>query len=157
MGEQVYAASYHGKLQTVITAGGLTILDAAALVNPTTQITNDTRQIVVYDAQQCQRIAVVARYAAAATTASGVSYRVFGRHNSTDPWIALPNLAGATTGAVTFSVATDASDGTLRVTTPDIVNDVWDRLGRSEILIGLSVIHAADSGAALASLMVLPI
>jgi hypothetical protein len=160
-GQPTFPTSFKGPWQTVIDAGGLD--DAADLstpFNPVAQIVSSSRHEIIIADSMFTSLVTSAFYDAAATTPAGGTFRVFGRFNdrsggTQEAFRALKNRAGNLTRTPPFDATNDASDGTLKYTTPDALEDVWDTMGCNEFLFGTTAAHTVASGsAALAGLSV---
>jgi hypothetical protein len=156
-----FPASFKSAWLTVIDAGGLD--DAADLstpFNPVTQIVTTSRHKITLDDYEFTSLVTSAFYDHSATTPAGGTFRVFGRFNdrtakTQEQYRALKNRAGNLTRTPPYDATNDATNGTLKVTTPDQNEDVWDTLGCNEFLIGTTAAHTVAAGsAALAGLSV---
>ena len=154
-GAPSFPASFKGPWQTAIDAGGLD--DAADLSTPfvpITQIATTSRHKITFGDSLFNSLLTSAFYDAAATTPAGGTFRVFGRFNdrsggTQEAYRALKNRAGNLTRTPPFDATNDASDGTLKYTTPDQSEDVFDTLGCNEFLIGTTAAHTVGgSGSA---------
>jgi len=157
-GNPTFVSTLVGPYVSAIDAGGLASADASPISTPTASITAESRHIITIEPWQGTNLVFSAYYDAAATLPAGGTYVVFGRYVAsgvTGAWRRLTNRSGATARSPAFDVTNDASDGTLKYTTPDPNNDVFDRLGNNQILVGIESAHTVGSGStALAGLMV---
>lgn len=155
-GGPTFPSSFSSKLVTVIDAGGMDAQDGAVagtVVNPTLDITASDHHILTREKWKGTYVVPVLAYSAAATVSTGGTIVCFGRQNSSDSWILLRTKGGAL--SLSFScLSTDASDGTLKYTTPTLSSDPFDVMGCDEIIFGVTVAHAVSAGsAAVAKLM----
>ena len=118
--------------QNVIDAGGVT-QDAATVTNPTSQCTKSTSHIFKRRKGQGSFIRARLGYDDGLTGITNPKVKLFGRANSTDAWQLLPNIAGNFQVTMT-TAATDAEDGTLKYTTPDPEDHMWDCDGNDEFI-----------------------
>ena len=109
-------------------------------------------------------------YDATNTVVGGGKFSVWGRFNPnpilntgafdtaitvTDYWIRLKNKANNGTRTPPYDMTNDASDGTLKYTSVDVNEDVWDTLGCNEFRFAVESVPTATTGsAALAGLQV---
>ncbi len=161
LGQPSFPASFKGPWQTAIDAGGLDdTADLSTPFNPTTQIATTSRHKITIGDSMFTSLVTSAFYDAAATVPGGGTFRVFGRFNdrsggTQEAYRALKNRAGNLTRTPPFDATNDASDGTLKYTTPDALEDVWDTMGCNEFLFGTTAAHTVSTGsAALAGLNV---
>jgi hypothetical protein len=147
---------------SVIKAGGLD--DAADLstpFRPDTGIATTSRVPVTRSPTDSTSFITRAFYDATNATCAGGTFRVFGRYNpniliagvfatTTTPeaWSSLRNKAGNITRTPPYDVTNDASDGTLKYTTVDILEDVWDAQGCNEFRFGTTAAHTCTTGSA---------
>jgi len=122
---------------TIIDAGGMTVQDNAAITNPTTQITSSTRHILQRKGVGTNLLLRM-RYDAGLTAIGNPTVRVFGRTGTQD-WELLSTKSAALTASLT-TAATDASNGTLKATTPDFSAICWDCLGCDEVIVGIETV-----------------
>ena len=154
-GHPSFPTSFKGPWQTTIDAGGLDdAADMSTPFNPTTQVATTSRHKITIENRLFTALVFSAFYDAAATTPAGGTFRVFGRYNdgsggTQEAYRALKNRAGNLTRTPPFDATNDASDGTLKYTTPDQSEDVFDTLGCNEFLIGTTAAHTVGgSGSA---------
>jgi len=133
-GEIVRPASVFGQWRNVLDAGGPAVQDAVSITNPTTQIIGATTHIISMD-NGATFIALRLGYDDGLTGITDPVVKVFGR-TKTDAWQVLKTRAGTLTATLT-TAATDAADGTLFYTTPDIESHVWDCFGCEELIVGI--------------------
>lgn len=153
-GQPSFPASFKGPWQTAIDAGGLD--DAADLSTPfvpITQIATTSRHKIAFGDSLFTSLVTSAFYDAAATTPAGGTFRIFGRFNdrsggTQEAYRALKNRAGNLTRTPPYDATNDASDGTLKYTTVDQNEDVWDTLGCNEFLFGTTAAHTVATGSA---------
>jgi hypothetical protein len=160
-GNPSFPASFKAPWAIAIDAGGLDdTADLSTPFVPVTQIATTSRHKVRIDDYEFTLLVTSAFYDAAATTPAGGTFRVFGRFNdgstaTQEAYRALKNRAGNLTRTPPFDATNDSSDGTLKYTTVDLLEDVWDTLGCNEFLIGTTAAHTVATGsAALAGLSV---
>jgi len=133
-GQPVSPQSFTGVWQGVITGGRVATQDAATITNPETEITNAAS----YNLKRGGRgtfLALRLAYDDGLTSITNPVVKVFGR-TSSDAWQLLKTRASALSATLT-TAATDAQDGTLKYTTPDIETHVWDCFGCEEIIVGV--------------------
>lgn len=160
-GSPSFPASFKGPWATAIDAGGLDdTADLSTPFVPVTQIATTSRHKITLADYAFTSLVTSAFYDAAATTPAGGTFRIFGRFNdgstaTQEAYRALKNKAGNLTRTPPFDVTNDSSNGTLKYTTVDQNEDVWDTLGCNEFLIGTTAAHTVATGsAALAGLNV---
>lgn len=154
-GQPTFPSSLSSTWATAIDAAGMDDLDNGGTVtNPETHITDSSRHKIVRDVGQGTHLVFALAYDASATVTAGGTIVVFGRRDSTDPWVLLRTKNGGV--SLSFScVSTDATDGTLDMTTPNLTTEAVDCLGCNEFLVGVITAHAVSAGsAALAKLLV---
>jgi hypothetical protein len=120
--------------ETAISAGGIATQDAATITNPSTQI-GATAQILRRGGKGTLLV-VRLQYDDGLSSITDPVIKVFGR-TGTDAWEVLKTIAS--TPALTYTVATNASDttdGTDKFSIPSYAN-AFDCLGCEEIVIGV--------------------
>lgn len=154
-GIPTFPASFSSKWTTVIDAGGMDAQDgllAGTVVNPTTDITASDHHIFTRDKWMGTYIVPSLGYSVSATVTAGGTVVCFGRKDSTDRWMLLRTKDGSTALALTTD-ATDANDGTLAYTTPDLATDAFDMAGCNEFIFGVTVAHAVSAGSAAVAIL----
>lgn len=143
------------KWQTVITAGGPAVQDAATITSPTTQITAATRSIF-----KClgagTTLLVRLGYDGTLTAITSPVIKVFGRATSAETWQVLKTRSGGLSATITAVVASDTIDvaaSALTFTAPDYSTLAFDRLGCDEILIGVETALAGATGTTATSII----
>ncbi len=132
------------RYDTMRSGGGAVILDAATITNPTTQITDASRQILkrgpqtdgTYASNEGSLLIVRLGYDDGLLGITDPVIKVFGRKDSTEARTLLRTKTGALNATLT-TAPTDVTDGTLNYTTPDLDRLGWDVQGCREILIGI--------------------
>lgn len=120
---------------TVIAAGGPANQDAASITNPDTQITAATTSIIQREAIGTL-LALSLGYDDALTSITDPIVKVFGRYDENRRWELVPNLAGDLAKALA-TAATDVADGTLKYTTVNAENHVWNVGAFNQLLVGV--------------------
>ena len=155
-GQPTFPASVSSGWKTVIDAGGMDAQDGTVpgtVVNPTTDITASDHHKFTRQVKEGTNIVLCLAYDALANVTTPGTVVVFGRKDSNDPWVLLRTRSGALSLSFTCA-STDASDGTLKYTTPYIASEAIDTLGCNEFMFGVTIAHAVSSGsAALAKLL----
>lgn len=144
---------------TIIDAGvagvslsGLEQQDAAALTDPDAEITNSTTHLFKVG-RQGTTLLLRMKYDDGLSAITDPVLRVFGRYDSTEPWMMLNQKGGADNATVTMQTAsTDVSDGTDNWTDVDEDDHSFDLRGCDEILVGVQTALAATGDPTLASL-----
>lgn len=121
----------------VIDAGGMTVQDASPITNPDLEITASTRHIISGDNEQSVFLALRMAYDDGLASITDPIVKVFGRASDAQDWEILRNKAGSITGTIATDTTNDVSDGTLNWTTTHADNNVWDRNGCNEFLVGV--------------------
>lgn len=144
--EAVAPMSMSSGWQTIIRAGGVNSADASTITNPTTQITRSTTSLFTRHSTGTY-IALRLGYDAAATIATNVVVKVFGRSDSNQTWDRLLTKGSQAMSAALAPTATDVTDGSLKYTTVTLEN-LWDCLGCSELLVGIETALTVSAGTA---------
>jgi len=132
-----HPAAPRSTFQTAVADGLPATIDAATITNPTTQITRAGTNLLTVQGRGTFLIVRLA-YDDGLTSITSPTVKVFGRANSGEPWRILRTRGGAISAQL-LTAATDATDGTLEYTTPDLTTNVWDLQGCDQILIGVEV------------------
>jgi hypothetical protein len=132
-----HPAAPRSTFQTAVADGLPATIDAATITNPTTQITRAGTNLLTVQGRGTFLIVRLA-YDDGLTSITNPTVKVFGRGNSGEPWRILRTRGGALSAQL-LTAATDATDGTLDYTTPDLTTNVWDLQGCDQILIGVEV------------------
>lgn len=136
--------------QTLISAGGMDVQDAATIVNPDTEIdTADGR--IVLEVRKGSVAHIRMRYAG--TPSQNPIVKLFGRHNANGKWQILTTLAGGKTSVVITNSAGDVTDGTLKATHPDPFEHAFNLQGCKFIKPGLETAFAVSAGDVNAALL----
>jgi hypothetical protein len=130
-----HPAAPRATFQTVVAAGLPATIDNATITNPVTQITRSGTSLLTTQGRGTFLVVRLA-YDAGLTAITAPTVKVFGRGNSGEPWRILRTRGGAL-NAQLLTAATDATDGTLDYTTPDLTTNVWDLQGCDQILVGV--------------------
>lgn len=137
-----FPASISGPWGLAIDAGGLDEADSG--ITRPDAFTISSRH-VIRPFENCRGTSLVfaAFYASGDSAQTGGIYAVWGRNKkpltatSEFPWTRLQNRARGITAQPTFAPSTDASNGTLQITVPDALIDVWDAIGFDEFIVGI--------------------
>lgn len=146
----VYPASVFGPWQTVVDAGGLD--DADSDITLPSGFASSRRLILPFFNCRGTSLVFSAFYKTTNTVNAGGTYGVWGRHSADHAWTRLQSRAGALTSTPTYAPTTDPSDGTLSTTVPDILDDVWDGMGFSEFVVGITTAYTCTGTATTAGL-----
>jgi len=165
-GNPVYPVGFTGPWVTVIDAGGLDdAADLATPFRPDTGIATTSRHPLTKQIREGNTFITRAFYDALNTVVAGGTFRVFGRFNPNallntgvfdttitviDAWMSIKNKAGNLTRTPPYDLINDASDGTLKYTTPDILGgeDVWDTMACNEFRFGTTLAFTSTTGSA---------
>jgi hypothetical protein len=135
--------------QTIISAGGMTVQDAASITSPGFSITSATR--VPMDTRGMgSGVIFRLRYDSTLATITNPVIKVFGKTGPNGAYQLL-RLSGGLTYTLT-TAATDADNslpavaGTFKYTTPNLATDVFNCAGNSIILVGIETILAGTVG-----------
>jgi hypothetical protein len=146
-------AAVRATYQTAIAAGLVATIDNATVTNPTTQVTRSGTSIVRSDSGGVFMLVRLA-YDDGLTAITNPSVKVFGRANLGEPWRLLRNRAGALSASL-VTASTDATDGTLDYTTPDLTTNVWDVQGCDQFIIAVETALAGTGTTSNATVQVL--
>ena len=149
----VTEASARATFQTAISAGLVATADAATVTNPTTQVTRAGTGIIRTDGGGTFVIVRLA-YDDGLTAITAPTIKVFGRANISEPWRILRSRGGAISTQL-LTASTDATDGTLNYTTPDLTSNVWDVQGCDQLLIAVETALAGTGTTSNATVQVL--
>lgn len=137
--------------QTVISAGGMVVQDAASITSPGFSITSSTR--VPMDTRGMGNGVIFRlKYDSTLATITNPVIKVFGKTGPNGSYQLLRLAAG-----VTYTVTTAATDadnstagvaGTFKYTTPNLATDIFDCSGNGIILVGVETILAGTVGSA---------
>jgi len=130
--------------QTVITAGGPAVQDAASITNPETQITSSTRSIFNRKGAGTHLLLRL-KYDSTLTAITSPVVKVFGRTGA-DAWQLLYSKGGNLVETLTTDTTNDARDGTFNYTTPSFSVHVWDCLGCDSLIVGVQTAFAGATG-----------
>ena len=139
----------------VINPGGMIVVDAAAINNPSTQILDPLKQVLDFRFAKAPGTLVCASMGYTGTQ-SGTAPQVaaFGRTVSLDGntigrWELLPNLQSTTTTSVTLTAtaASDVVDLGYSWTPVDPLIHRWDRCGCNQVIWGLQITWATTVAA----------
>lgn len=142
------------KWVTIIRDGGLETQDAATITDPTAEITNSTTSLFKIG-RQGTTLRLRMKYDDGLSAITDPIVKVFGRHDSTDPWqILLKKSSTVVNDTVTLvtTLASDVSDGADNWTSVDAEDHSLDIDGCDEILVGVQTVLAATGDPTLASL-----
>lgn len=146
-GPQVFPCSLSSEWQTAIDAGGVTVQDAATILNPATEITAATRHIIRRNNHAGTLVKVRMRYVGSVSQSPIVA--VFGRSGN-DPWEVLYNQSDGTTAALTAAPSTDIREivgGVTYLFTLTSQDHTFDCNGCDEILVGIQTVVAGGTTA----------
>ncbi len=142
-GAQVFPCSLSSRWADAIDAGGVTVQDAATILDAAASITASTRHVIKRNNHAGTLLKVRLKYVGSVSQSPVVV--VFGRSGS-DPWEMLANKSGAYTATLTAAPSTDATDGTyLYSNTGD--DQTFDCNGCDEFLIGIQTVVAGGTTA----------
>lgn len=131
---------------TLIGAGRIATQDgvvAGTITNPVLDIISVLTRPLLRRGRAGTTLLLSMGYAGTPSTNPVVA--VFGR-TQTGRWQRLKNKAGATSCTLTPSPDTDVTDGTLKYTDPDIVNNAFDGMGCDEFIAGVLTAYAVSAG-----------
>jgi hypothetical protein len=131
----VHEASIRATYQTAISAGLVATIDAATVTNPTSQVVRAGTNIMRADGGGTFLVVRLA-YDDGLTAITAPAVKVFGRANLGEPWRLLRTRGGAVQSTL-LTAATDAEDGTLKYTTPDLTTSVWDVQGCDQFIVAV--------------------
>lgn len=140
-GMNVFPSSLDATIFPVILAGGVTVQDAATITNVETQITAATRRGFL-KAGAASIMQLFVSYSSGLTAITSPKVKVFGK-TEISGWRVLKSKAGATNVELTMVVASDATDGTLSISTIDPSTQTWDLFGCTEVVVGIETALAA--------------
>lgn len=120
---------------TVRDAGGLDSADNATLTNVATQITSGL--VYTLDLDRRGGTFVTVRMAYAGTVTQNPVVKAFGRSSTAEAWQVLRTKSGSTTATIAVDGTNDATNGTLKYTTPDLDTQLWDTQGCRFVVFGL--------------------
>jgi hypothetical protein len=146
-------ASVRATFQNAISAGLVATIDNASITNPATQITRSGTSIVRSDSGGTFLVVRLA-YDDGLTGITNPIVKVFGRASLSEPWRLLRNRAGSLSASLA-TASTDATDGTLDYTTPDLSTNVWDVQGCDQFIIGVETALAGTGTTSNATVQVL--
>ena len=135
---------------SAVSDGGPEVADAAAIVNPTTEIVLTTRVLIDCRGLASQLLAFRLGYNSGAGTLTSPVVAAFGRtetgNGSYDGWELLPNLAGDVSMTLTAASTTDIVTGSYKHTRHDPILNVISREGCDFILMGVLTAFNAGTG-----------
>ena len=111
--------------------------DADPIVNPTTECIAADAHIFVPNVDAGQLFAVRLGYDDSLTGITDCVINTFGRQDSDDIWQRLETLGGLVNITLTTDTTNDVTDGTLKYTAVDQVDNVWHTQGCREFLVGV--------------------
>lgn len=147
-----YPASVFGPWATAIDAGGLKTADSD--IKLPSGFASTRRLIQPFFNCRGTSLVFAAFYKTTNTDNVAGTYGVWGRHSPEHAWTRLQNRSGSITSTPAYAEATDPSDGTLSTTVPDILDDVWDGMGFSEFVAGITIAYTCTGDDTTAGLFV---
>lgn len=122
---------------TTTSGSGPEVADTSGFTNPDTQLASETHIELKRASLMGQYIMACVQYDDGLTTVTSPVVELWGRNNSSDPWMRMKTLGGASTSTLTMNPTTDSTNGTDKFSDVNYTSNVWDTAGNEFFKFGI--------------------